>query len=317
MNKFVRGTLITGLIVLVLGIGLVIAGFAAGATWQNVGEVIFSGRFSFNSRSFGVVSDIGTGPGEEMSDESIILEQVDVKKLEKVTIHMGAGDLDVEEGKSGYFQINNKVNRGHCFVDYADDELTITFKGKNYGRGAKATVWIPKGIDIEDIELRVDAGKVTTADIKGKNITATVGAGQLVTGVIEATNLTMEVDAGQIKIDDVKTTNLSVDVDAGEFRNDGKIVADTASLHVSAGNLNVDLLEAKDADIDVDMGHINVKFTGKADDYDIEADCDLGEIKIDGKSYHMGKEYESKNSTAKKSINVDCNVGQATVNFEN
>lgn len=297
MKKPFKGLLIASLVVLILGVGFIAVGMASGATWQDVGITIFSGKYSFGPGDWGIgVSEID-GEGEEISGESTVLKQVDVNKLSRLNIRMEAGELDIKEAKNGYFQINNKEKRGTCFVDYEENELTISFKSKGHGKGAKATLWIPQGVSLEDLEVNVGAGKVEVENLSGENVSVDVGAGQFV-------------------VEDVKATALTIDVDAGEFKNKRKITAGTARLHVNAGNLEVNLLDAKDANLDVDMGHIDVKFSGAAIDYDIDAEVSVGEINIDGDKFYLGKEYESKNSAASKSIDVECNVGQATLDFE-
>ena len=298
MNKGFRNVLIASAVVLLVGFGLIVAGVVAGASWRDVGDVILSDKYSFGNGVHWGVGYATEAKGNKLDSEENILKEVDAKSIEKLTINMEAGNLEIKEGKSAYFQMVNKKNRGDCYVDYNGNELTITIRGKNNNsRGARATFWIPKGLEIANIEVKVDAGRVTTEDINATDLTITVGA-------------------GQVKANAITAKNLSIEVDAGEFKNTGNIVADEANLRVAAGQLKVDMLEAKHVGASVDVGNMNIKFAGAEEDYDIDAECDLGELKIGDKSYHIGKEYQSRVSNTDKTIKVECSVGKATIGFE-
>ena len=297
MKRGFKGILIAGAIALLVGLGLVAAGIAAGASWTDVGNVFFSGKYSIGPDWNWGQTEINES--NRLEGESNVLKDIDAKSIEKLTISMAAGELDIKEVNSEYFQVVNKESRGNCYIEHNGNELKVTIRGKRGNSfGAQATFWIPKGLKVNELEIRTDAGKVQTESLDAQKLTMSVGAGQIVSEAINA-------------------TNLDIQVDAGEFKGTDKITAKQATLKVDAGNLKAALLEAKDADINVDVGHINVKFVGAPKDYNIDADVDVGEIRIGGDSYHMGKKYESKDSNMDKTIEVDCSVGQATIDFEN
>lgn len=299
MKKGFKGILISGAIALLVGICLIVAGVAAGASWSDVGNVIFSGKYSFGPDWSWGVNGKEVIEGYKLKGESNVLKDIDAKSIEKLTISMAAGELNIKEVNSEYFQVVNKEGRGNCYIEHDGNELKVTIRGKHGNNfGAQTTFWIPKGLEVNELEIDTDVGKVQTESLRAQELTMSVGAGQIVTEAISATNL------------DIK-------VDAGEFKGNSKITAEQATLKVNAGNLKVDLLEAKDADVNVDVGHVNVKFVGSIKDYNMDAEVDIGEIRIDGASYHMGKQYQSQDSSKDKTIEVDCNVGQASIDFEN
>jgi|GEM_PF-2503552 hypothetical protein len=299
MNKGFKGILISGAVALLVGIALVVAGIAAGASWSDVGSVFFSGKYSI-----GPDWNWGAGTTEiidsdKLVGESHILKDIDANSIENLTIKMAAGRLDIKEGDSKYFQIVNRENRGDCYIKQDGNDLTIIIRGKRgSSMGAITTFWIPQGLEVANLAIHTDAGQVQTENLNAQELKMSVGAGQIRTEAINAN-----------KVD--------IEVDAGEFKGNGKITANQATLKVNAGNLKVDLLEAKNAAVNVDVGHIGIKFTGAQKDYNIDADVDVGEIKIGNEKYHLGKEYKSQNSSVDKTIEVDCSVGQATIDFEN
>jgi hypothetical protein len=295
MNRPFKGVLLASVIVLVLGLGLIISGVAAGATWLDVGSVIFSNKYSYTGDVFGV--NRVAFKGNKLIGESNILKDIDASKVEKLTLYISAGDVKIKESSGQYFQIDNAENRGDCFVEYNDNELTITIHGKYMGKGAKSTFWIPDNLLIDVVDIYADAGKVEADNLA-------------------AIDLAVEVAAGQLKTKNISATNLDIEIDAGEFKSEGKITSERASIRVAAGDIEVNLIESHETKLDVDVGSLQVEFVGKASDYNIYADNDIGELVIDGRKQKLSAEYNSQNTSGNAIIEVECNVGKAVVDFE-
>jgi len=299
MNKGFKGILISGAIALLVGIALVVAGIAAGASWSDVGNTLFSGKYSIGpdgNWGAGVAEVID---GDKLVGESRVLKDIDANSIENLTIKMAAGRLDIKEGKSKYFQVVNREKSGDCYIEQEGNDLTIIVRGKHGNNmGARTTFWIPQGLEVANLAIHTDAGQVQTENLN-------------------AQELKMSVGAGQIKTEAINANQVDIEVDAGEFKGNGKITANQATLKVNAGSLKVALLESKDADVNVDVGHIKINFAGAQRDYNIDAVVDVGEIKIGNEHYHLGRGYKSQDSSVDKTIEVDCSVGQATIDFEN
>jgi len=295
MNRPFKGILLASVIVLVLGLGLIISGVAAGATWLDVRSVIFSNKYSYTGNVFGV--NRVSIKGNKLIDESNILKDIDASKVEKLTLYIAAGDVKIKESSGQHFQVDNKENSGDCFVEYNDNELTITFQGRYVGRGARSTFWIPENLLINVIEIYTDAGKVEADNLA-------------------AIDLVAEVDAGQLKTKNISATNLDIKIDAGEFKSEGKITSERASIRVAAGDIEVNMIESQETKLDVDVGSLQVEFVGKASDYNIDANNDIGELVIDGRKQKLSTEYKSQNTSGNAIIDVECNVGKAVIDFE-
>ena len=298
MKKSFKVILLTSLVILFLGIGLIVSGIVSGATWTDVGSVIFSGKYSFGTGRITMLEkrdeDIA---GTKLEGESNILEDINAKEVERLVINMYSGELDIKEGESEYFQVNNKENRGKCFINQEGNEVEVTFAHKGNGKGAKGTFWIPKDLSLKEIEIRIDAGKI---DAK----------------VLKAASVEVELAAGQLLINDIVATDVEVTVDAGEFKSKGKIAAEKVDINVAAGNLKVDLLEANSSILKVDVGNIEAKLAGNIKDYRIEAECDLGRLVIDKEKVGFGHSYNKGESDAAKTVEIECNVGSAEIDFE-
>lgn len=97
---------------------------------------------------------------------------------------------------------------------------------------------------------------------------------------------------------------------------EGKIQAEETTLYTEAGNLEVELLDSKETDMECYAGNLEVRHTGKLDDYELELESDACKIELDGKSYSGFQEgiFGAMNST--KTIDVEANAGNLEISFE-
>lgn len=97
---------------------------------------------------------------------------------------------------------------------------------------------------------------------------------------------------------------------------EGKIQAEETTLYTEAGNLEVELLDSRETDIECYAGNLEVRHTGKLDDYELELESDACKIELDGKSYSGFQEdiFGTMNST--KTIDVEANAGNLEISFE-
>lgn len=97
---------------------------------------------------------------------------------------------------------------------------------------------------------------------------------------------------------------------------EGKIQAEETTLYTEAGNLEVELLDSRETDMECYAGNLEVRHTGKLDDYELELESDACKIELDGKSYSGFQEgiFGAMNST--KTIDVEANAGNLEISFE-
>ena len=107
----------------------------------------------------------------------------------------------------------------------------------------------------------------------------------------------IEVAAGTVTMcDEFRTDDLDVSVAAGEFTNTGKI-----------NNLEVDC----------GIGNVDLGILGKEADYNYQISCSAGNVDIGDSSYSgVGHNKNITNPNAKGNMNLDCGVGNITVDFE-
>ena len=135
---------------------------------------------------------------------------------------------------------------------------------------------------------------------------------------MEFEDASVDVAAGTVNLDDdFYAKKLEVSVAAGEFSNDGAVTAEKADISVGTGNVDLDNLNVQNLEADCGIGNIDLDINGKESDYDYEISCSAGEIDIGDSSYSgIGHEKKISNPGASGKMDLDCGVGNITVDFE-
>lgn len=114
-----------------------------------------------------------------------------------------------------------------------------------------------------------------------------------------------------------KFRELDLHVEAGEIRTLGKVSAEDSSLSVEAGNLEAELLDSVDSELECSVGNLKAVFAGKLEDYEVHAECDMGNVILNGEISAGWMEETTGTVGSQKTIEADCSVGNMEIAFEN
>lgn len=114
-----------------------------------------------------------------------------------------------------------------------------------------------------------------------------------------------------------KFRELDLHVEAGEIRTFGKLSVKESSLSVEAGNLETELLDSDDSDLECSVGNLKAVFTGKLADYEVHAECDMGNFILDGEISSGWMENTFGTVGSQKTIEAENSVGNMEIAFEN
>lgn len=126
--------------------------------------------------------------------------------------------------------------------------------------------------------------------------------------------ISLQVGVGELQVEDISAGDLSVEVGVGN----GVVhnfQATEASLECGTGTLEVTGSATQELDMENDVGNIIYHAAGNQKEYNYEISCGAGEIVIGEEVYCGIKPEEKINNNAQKLINIECNVGEITVDF--
>ena len=164
--------------------------------------------------------------------------------------------------------------------------------GKQNGQ-AKVTIYIPKDLILENVEINAGAGNVNIEALSTKKLKIDAGAGNIDGKNIMASEVKLDGGVGEITLEQVDLTK--VDIDCG------------------VGNVNLQGIMNGKCKIDCGVGEVELKLKGSTDDYNLNIEKGLGSVYINGEKY---SDLNWNNITAPNSLDIDGGVGDIDIDFE-
>lgn len=130
----------------------------------------------------------------------------------------------------------------------------------------------------------------------------------------EFNNIDLELDAGKMTVGNLTARNIEIDVDVGDFEAQN-LSTSSLELDVDAGNAEIDLLNSERIELNCDVGDIDIILSGSETDYSYDAKCDLGDITIGNYSSEGVSEKHSHHGGTRKLV-ADCDMGSISVKME-
>ena len=288
MKKSSKVMLLTAAVVGVVGMGMSIGGVAMGATITglNLSKYGFDGIVKQTAKYISLDDKddweqdwdeiTQLGPVETDGDKEIF-ETAPTSELE---FSLSGDELKFQSYDGDKLRIEvTGSKKDKVRIGTEDDSLILETTGRSQNR--EITVSYPKNVRFKETSIDVAAGTVTMCD-------------------------------------EFRTDDLDVSVAAGEFKNAGKIsVANDTTITVGTGNVELSELDIYNLEVDCGIGNVDLDILGKEADYNYEISCSAGNVDIGGSSYSgIGHNKNITNPNARRDMNLDCGVGNITVNFE-
>lgn len=314
MKKFTKISLIITAVLVIMGLGFIIAGSVTAGGVAVLREQLRSGDLNFGNWHFedgvyykggvevdvtDVVSDamnllpVGTEASKNEFTENIANLNVDVD-LANITIKntdATYAKVSLEEGYRKYYEA--KVDGDTLYVNY-------DVAGHNFKQGPKIVIELPKEMQLETIYIDTDLGEVKLLEIKQPvgvlEINSDLGNIH-VEGCEVSGNAIMTAALGNITIDDSEFKRIDLSADMGNIEFAGKVEGDITA--------------------QADMGNIEVELDGKESDYNIELSADMGDVKYkDQKQSGMGGSFTYYQEEAIGDIVLNCDMGNVELEFD-
>ena len=288
MKKSSKVMLLIAAVVGVAGIGMSIGGVAMGATIAglNLSKYGFSDAIKKTTKYVSLDDKDSweqdwdeitqLGPVETDGDKEIF-ETAPTSELE---FSLSGDELKFQSYDGDKLRIEvTGSKKDKVRIGTEDDSLILETTGRSQNR--EITVSYPKNVRFKETSIDVAAGTVTMCD-------------------------------------EFRTDDLDVSVAAGEFTNAGKIsVANDTTITVGTANVELSELDIYNLEVDCGIGNVDLDILGKEADYNYEISCSAGNVDIGGSSYSgIGHNKNITNPNARRDMNLDCGVGNITVNFE-
>lgn len=229
--------------------------------------------------------------GDNISEE-MIGTKFDTQNVTVLDIDTQYTDLKLKVGEYLLAETNNKN------ISCTQDNNTIKIKEKHTNifaksSGAELIVYIPEDIKLENIKIENGAGKIEIENIKTEKLDLDLGAGD--------TNIT---NLNVLSKTDIQTGAGNLEIYSGIINN--------LNLEMGAGNVDISSNITGKSNIEAGVGNLNLNINGSKEDYELDIEKGLGEIRIDGQKISGSTKYGTGNNRMK----VEAGIGNININFK-
>lgn len=177
-------------------------------------------------------------------------------------------------------------------------QITITqpnaskYIGNNFNNvNCKLTLTMPADASISDCNVYLDLGDM---DIYG----------------VTADAVDVQMDLGDMDIDNCDFNKLTIVSDLGDVTIQNSKI-DSGDIEADLGNTDVLNCDFKDMKVVADLGDVDIDSKSNLDEYTIDAEVDMGELKLNNSKY--GEEYHQNGKAG--TLIIDASMGDAVITW--
>lgn len=331
MKGFIKGCLITALVLLGAGVALTISGVFLTDKEQVAKsvETVTGGRVTVDldpsDGTFGITAgdystdDLKNALGSildnkiyDLNDYGTVYEayeetlsgdanlNFEKEGVSKLKLDVGGCTLQVLTAEDDNFSVKaNHVDKLQSYVKGNTLYLKSTRSGKVSGQDIKRSeiiLYVPDDFSFEEADVEVGAGLMNFADLRAKKTSIDLGAGQVIIGKCTSEDLSVKVGAGDLTIHEMNVKELNCEVGVGNLELTGEL----------KGN----------AKAKCSMGNVTLNLSNKPSDFNYKLESSMGNIDLGSEKY-SGLAAEKKiDNDAPYTVKLECSMGNIDVNFD-
>ncbi len=212
-----------------------------------------------------------------------------------------------------YYSIENEGGRSELSIE---NEVEHHLGHWRNGPNDTVYLWLPEGCALEECEISMGAGYMDSIFLKARKMKAELGAGLVTADGFEGEEISILVGAGELLADRIKAGTADFEIGAGHLSVEELTVSGKMDLDVSMGAAEVAGTIAGDLDVECGMGEIVMSLTGSEDDHSYYVECGMGNVVVGDYSHGGVASHKSWNAGKSSYFDINCNMGNVTVTFE-
>ncbi len=263
MSKLLKIGLLGALVFFTLGIGLLIAAVALGATWSAFTESVDVGQFTpitmLHSKT------------EQTDGEVLYYPEDDVYSLD---IEFGKGMLDLRETDEDQIMVEILSDPSHAVTsEMIGKTLKISTKNNALREDTNLRIYIPEDNYFEKANLELGAAVVTVDMLEADKLEVELGAGTFSAGEILSDKSTWQVGVGELNLNYLDCEDVDINCGMGCVT-----VALANSREDYKYDVTCNMGDVAIGDDHFSIGHHTVK--GEDADGKINVECGMGTVDL-------------------------------------
>lgn len=260
-----------------VGIVLCIAGFAIGVTDADVRNAVHRG-IGFIREDDNAYDEDDFEDGMEQAN-SQVTNAMDIPSTKGIDVEVNKMLVEVVATDEEKIRVENMAAEEIGLVMNEDEDSVEIKTTKNTSRvndGGKLMLYIPKNVQLPEINIQVGDGKINLNGVRANEIDLEIGRGEIT----------------------------ATDFIAGEL-----------SVSCGKGTADIRGEAQRDTDLECGVGTINFEVKGAQTDFNYEIEVGAGVIQLGGQKFSGLAVEKTIHNRAGKEMGIDCATGTVNVTF--
>lgn len=327
MNKFMKGCLMTALVLLIVGCVI------SGVCWMLGGYRQLDGissipfvhyRVNGHNWSIGFLDNENEFGKDWEKERYLRIEDGKTinylsASFKELDVELGACTLYLQESEDDqiYISVEGNSLRHYYLVDGSTLRIRNAGRTKRIANTSdKVYLRIPAGFQFKEADVMIGAGKLEGGALLAEDLSLDVGAGECSLEKISGREVRLNLGAGKIRTQMLEAEELTLDGGAGEYGLEGLSVTEDMSLTLGMGNARIEGEIAGNLSVDCGMGSVDMRLAGSEDDHAYDVECNMGTVKVGNRSINGLSSSREWNSGRDSVFEIECSMGNVTISYE-
>lgn len=330
MKKFIKGCLLTALVLLIVGCVIsgvcwMLGGYRQLEGIQDLTGIPFvSFRGEGGRWSIGFFDDESEFGKDWEKERYLRIEDGETvsylaSSFKELDVELGACTLYLQESADDqiYVSVEGNALRHYYLVDGSTLRLRNAGRTKRIaGTSDDVYLSVPAGFRFKEADVMIGAGRLEGGSLLAEDLSLDVGAGECSLQEISGREMSLNLGAGKIKTERLEAEELTLDGGAGEYKLKGISVTEDMNLKLGMGNAEIDGEITGDLSVDCGMGSVTMRLAGSEDDHAYDVDCNMGNVAVGNKKIGGFTGSREWNSGRESVFEIECSMGNVTISFE-
>lgn len=223
----------------------------------------------------------------------------DVGEMRRYEVSESVTDLEMEIGGSAFsvvyadgFAVESNINGLKVFARGGKLFLKEGSKFSKNRTDAKIVLYLPRGFVFDNAKIETGAGEFSLPSFSANRLSLSLGAGK--------------VEIGELNVRD----SAKIEGGAGAFSiNGGSLRA--LEFEMGMGDVKMRAEMLGNCELNFGVGKAELTLLGTPDDYRLDIEKGLGEVKVDGAKYGSSTVL----GTGDSSLEIECGIGKVNIDF--
>lgn len=260
----------------------------------------------------------GFSIGQNIKDNSKCTKKdEELSAFKNIDLDVDYGDVEIVKGDN--YRIVAEYNEKYEELSYEvkGDKLIVKNKqianmGINNFNNFEVKVYVPKDAELDNLNLKVNCGKLILDDLKCNEIYASNDFGNIKGKNIDTNKFEGNLESGSLELNKFKADNAVIKNQFGDIK--GKeLCTNGLDINIESGKVDIAGKFSGKNSVDSEFGKVIIENDLKKEECGYDVDVEFGKFVVDGKKFV--NDHESYNESSDNNFKIKCSSGDVELDF--